>query len=140
MWVHFLDLMGNPRLMVIPICGAQKHSKEIRMSTLSATPMEAGKPSRRWGRSIGALVAGFLAVLIFSLGTDRAACAQDFSALGHAMAGGFVGLVLGIVGAAAWKRTELGPHWYPLALVVTALPCAWVVGKSGSGKFFAKEV
>lgn len=65
------------------------------MSTLSATPMEAGKPSRRWGRSIGALVAGFLAVLIFSLGTDRAACAQDFSALGHAMAGGFVGAGVG---------------------------------------------
>jgi hypothetical protein len=50
--------------------------------------------------------------------------------MGHAMAGGFVGLVLSIAGAAVtWKRTELGPHWYPLALVVTALPSAWVGGK-----------
>ncbi len=47
----------------------------------------------------------------------------------HAMAGGLVGLVLSIVGAVVtWNRTELGPHWYPLALVVTALPCAWLGG------------
>lgn len=137
------------------------------MSTHSATSMEAGKPSRRWGRSIGALAAGFVTVVILSLGTDiglhalkifpplgqtmsgqlfllatiyrvgygivgsyiTARLAPD-RPMGHAMAGGFVGLVLSIVGAAVtWKRTELGPHWYPLALVVTALPCAWVGGR-----------
>jgi hypothetical protein len=49
----------------------------------------------------------------------------------HALAGGVVGLVLSIVGAVmAWNKVAtLGPHWYPLALVVTALPCAWVGGK-----------
>jgi hypothetical protein len=50
--------------------------------------------------------------------------------MGHAMVGGMIGLALSIVGAAVtWKHTEMGPHWYPLALVVTALPCAWVGGK-----------
>jgi hypothetical protein len=49
----------------------------------------------------------------------------------HALAGGIVGLVLSIVGAVvAWNKVAtLGPHWYPLALVATAMPCAWVGGK-----------
>jgi hypothetical protein len=48
----------------------------------------------------------------------------------HALAGGVVGLVLSIAGAVAtWNREpSLGPHWYPLALIATALPCAWAGG------------
>ena len=40
-------------------------------------------------------------------------------------------LALSIIGAAAtWNRgPAFGPHWYALALVVTALPTAWVGGK-----------
>ena len=50
--------------------------------------------------------------------------------MAHALIGGIIGLILGSVGAAVtWNRTELGPHWYPLALVATALPCAWIGGK-----------
>ena len=34
--------------------------------------------------------------------------------------------------AATWnKGPEFGPHWYPLALVATALPCAWLGGRLG---------
>jgi hypothetical protein len=49
----------------------------------------------------------------------------------HALLGGVVGLVLSTVGAVAtWSRgSEFGPHWYPLALVVLALPTAWMGGK-----------
>jgi hypothetical protein len=49
----------------------------------------------------------------------------------HALAGGAVGLALSMVGAGVtWNRgPDFGPHWYPLALVATALPCAWVGGK-----------
>jgi hypothetical protein len=49
----------------------------------------------------------------------------------HALAGGVVGIVLCLVGAiATWNREpSLGPHWYPLALIATALPCAWLGGK-----------
>jgi peptidoglycan/LPS O-acetylase OafA/YrhL len=124
--------------------------------------------SRRIFRSAGALLAGFLVVVILSVGTDVALHAFGvFPPLGqplagrlfvlatvyrtiyavfgsyvtarlapnrpmqHALAGGGVGLLLSIVGAAVtWNRgPEFGPHWYPLALVVTALPCAWAGGK-----------
>ncbi len=122
---------------------------------------------RRTGRSVWALVAGLLVVIVLSLGSDALlhalgvypALGQRMSdrlfllatiyrtlyavlgsyitarlapdrPMGHALIGGALGLVLGTVGAAAtWKHTELGPHWYPVALVITALPCAWVGGK-----------
>ena len=124
--------------------------------------------SRRILRSAGALLAGFLVVVILSVGADFLMRAFGvFPPLGqpmasrlfrvatvyrtinavfgsyitarlapnrpmqHALAGGGVGLLLSIVGAAVtWNRgPEFGPHWYPLALVVTALPCAWAGGK-----------
>jgi hypothetical protein len=124
--------------------------------------------SRRILRSAGALFAGFLAVVILSIGTDAVMHISGvFPPLGqpmaarlfvlatvyrtiyavvgsyitarlapnrpmqHALAGGGVGLLLSIVGAAAtWnKGPALGPHWYPLALVATALPCAWAGGR-----------
>ena len=48
----------------------------------------------------------------------------------HALVLGVVGAVLSLVATVAtWNRgSEFGPHWYPLALVVTALPCAWAGG------------
>ena len=49
----------------------------------------------------------------------------------HAMIGGFLGLAACIAGAVGtWnKGPAFGPHWYPLALVVLALPSAWAGGK-----------
>jgi hypothetical protein len=49
----------------------------------------------------------------------------------HALIGGVIGLIVSIVGAAVtWNGgPAFGPHWYPLALIVTALPCAWAGGK-----------
>lgn len=49
----------------------------------------------------------------------------------HALIGGIIGLILSTIGAAAtWNHVpSLGPHWYPIALIVTALPCAWLGGK-----------
>jgi len=49
----------------------------------------------------------------------------------HALVGGFLGLIASFIGAVTtWNHTDVfGPHWYPIALVVTALPCAWVGGK-----------
>jgi hypothetical protein len=50
--------------------------------------------------------------------------------MGHALVGGLIGLLASAAGAAAtWnKGPAFGPHWYPLALVVLALPTAWVGG------------
>lgn len=137
---------------------------------LSAQPIHStgtGALPRRFGRSVLALVAGFVVVVILSIGTDMllhalkifpplgesmsdelfllatiyrtvygvvgsyitARVAPD-RPMGHALAGGVVGLILATVGAAVtWRKTGLGPHWYPLALVVTALPSAWIGGK-----------
>jgi len=49
----------------------------------------------------------------------------------HALLGGLIALALSIVGAAVtWNGgPAFGPHWYPLALVVTVLPTAWAGGK-----------
>jgi hypothetical protein len=51
--------------------------------------------------------------------------------MGHALVLGAIGLAVSIVGAVAtWnKLPSLGPHWYPLALLVLAMPPAWVGGK-----------
>lgn len=50
--------------------------------------------------------------------------------LAHALALGALGVVLSSAGAAAtWsKGPEFGPHWYTLALIASALPCAWAGG------------
>ena len=121
-------------------------------------------------KSIAALLAGFVVVVVLSLGTDvvlhalqvyppwgasmvgfegtlllaaiyrtifgvigsyiTARLAPD-RPMGHALVGGIIGLVLSIAGAAVtWnKGPAFGPHWYPLALIVLALPQAWLGGK-----------
>ncbi len=125
-------------------------------------------PPRRMGRSVGALFAGFVVVVVLSIGTDLV-----FHALGvfppigqvmsdalfllatvyrtvygvagsyitarlaphrpmlHALVGGAVGLAIAITGTVVtWNReSEFGPHWYPLALIVLAMPCAWAGGR-----------
>ena len=48
----------------------------------------------------------------------------------HAMVGGVAGFVVSIAGAiATWNGgPAFEPHWYPIALIVLALPCAWLGG------------
>ena len=123
---------------------------------------------RNLPRSIGALLAGVLAGVFLSLGTDllmKAAgvlpplgqtagdnplllatvyrslygIASSYIAarlapnrpMGHALALGAFGFVVSIVGAAVtWNhQPSLGPHWYPIALIVLAIPTAWAGGK-----------
>ena len=44
-----------------------------------------------------------------------------------AMIGGGIGFVLSIVGAVVmWDQP---PHWYPISLIITALPSAWIGAK-----------
>lgn len=49
--------------------------------------------------------------------------------LQHAVIGGAIGLALSIAGAAATWNRELGPRWYSVALILFALPSAWVGGR-----------
>ena len=49
----------------------------------------------------------------------------------HALVLGMLGFVVSIVGAGVtWnKGPAFGPHWYPVALVLLAIPTAWLGGK-----------
>lgn len=47
----------------------------------------------------------------------------------HAMILGCVGVVLGLVGVVATWNLGLGPRWYPIALVLLAIPQCWAGAK-----------
>src|SRR5712671_4984981 len=47
----------------------------------------------------------------------------------HALILGVVGVVLGLVGVVATWDQGMGPRWYPIALVVLAIPQCWAGGK-----------
>lgn len=119
-------------------------------------------------KSVIAVVAGFLAIVFLSIGTDLimheagifprigqtmsdrlfllafgyrvlisifgcylAARLAPGNPMKHALWLGVIGIVVSALGAVAtWNRgPEFGPHWYPIALVVVSIPCAWIGGK-----------
>lgn len=51
--------------------------------------------------------------------------------MGHALVGGAIGFVICTLGAVVtWnKGPAFGPHWYPVALIVLAIPTAWLGGR-----------
>jgi hypothetical protein len=122
-------------------------------------------------RNAGAVLAGLVAVVALSTGTDAGLRAAGIFpvegtpmsdrlfglALGYRMAFGVLGsyitarlaaggkfrmgMLLGAIGfllsvaglVATWKAgPEFGPRWYPVAIAVTALPCAWAGSRLGS--------
>lgn len=48
--------------------------------------------------------------------------------LRHAFILGLVGLPFGIAGVVVGISRDLGPAWYPIALVISGLPAAWFGG------------
>ena len=136
------------------------------MSTPEMPIAEVAAPGRRTGRSIWAIVAGFLAVVILSIATDIVLHALGiFPPLGqrmadrlfvwatiyrtiygvfgsyltarlapnrpmwHAMVGAGIGMGIGTAGAILTWNKDLGPHWYPVVLVLEGIPCAWIGAK-----------
>lgn len=126
-----------------------------------------GTQPRSFWRSTAAVILGFVAVVVLSLGTDEALHLLKvyppwgrpmfepglnllalsyriiYSVMGsyiaarfaprnpmrHAMILGIIGLAFSAAGAiVAITHPNLGPAWYPIALVVTALPSAWLGG------------
>ncbi len=85
-----------------------------------------------WGRPMHDPALNFLAlsyrIPIGILGSYIAARLAPHNPMGHALALGVIGLVLSTMGAVAAIPLELGPAWYPISLILTALPCAWVGG------------
>ena len=134
---------------------------------MQATATKMGTQPRNLLRSTGALLAGFFAVVVLSLGTDQvlhvlnvyppwgqpmheprlnllalsyrivytvlgsyiAARLAPRNPMRHALILGVIGFVVGSAGAFATIPMNLGPAWYPIAIAVTAIPCAWVGGK-----------
>ncbi len=49
----------------------------------------------------------------------------------HALVGAYIGIVVATVGAVVtWNAgPQYGPHWYPIALIVLAIPTAWAGGR-----------
>jgi hypothetical protein len=60
------------------------------------------------------------------LGMYLTARLAPHSPTGHALLAGGIGTVIGTAGAIATIPLDLGPAWYPIAVAVTALPCAWL--------------
>ena len=71
------------------------------------------------------------------VGSYVAATLAPHAPMRHAVTLGVVGLLLSVAGAIATIPMDLGPAWYPIALALTALPCAWLGGvlhhRSGRG-------
>lgn len=44
----------------------------------------------------------------------------------HAMIGGAIGALVALIGAVVTWNSNLGPHWYAIALAVLALPQSWL--------------
>jgi hypothetical protein len=61
------------------------------------------------------------------LGSYITAGLAPFRPMAHAMVLGLMGLVANILGTVTtWnKGPAFGPHWYPITLIVLALPTAW---------------
>lgn len=49
--------------------------------------------------------------------------------MGHALTGAAIGMALATIGVIVTWNQNLGPHWYPIALAVLALPSGWAGGK-----------
>lgn len=47
----------------------------------------------------------------------------------HVTVLGIIGIAASTIGAIVTKPMGLSPAWYPLALIVLALPCTWLGGK-----------
>ena len=118
------------------------------------------------GRSVLAVLAGFVVTAVLSLGTDVVMHAAGifpewgqpmsdalfvwattyrvaFTILGgyvtarlasrqpmrHVLALGLIGSLMATIGLVATWNAELGPRWYPILLLVTAMPCVWAGGR-----------
>ena len=86
-------------------------------------------PSGQWTPSGPLAVATAYRIVFGILGSYVVALLAPNRPMGHAMISGAIGVVVSAAGAVATWNSNLGPHWYAIALVVTALPCAWLGGK-----------
>lgn len=75
-----------------------------------------------------ALLATAYRIVISVAGAWLTAWLAPNAPMRHAMALGYVGVLLGLVGLAATWDKGLAPLWYPVALVLLAVPQCWLGG------------
>ena len=46
----------------------------------------------------------------------------------HVLAGGLIGILLGVAGVLGAMKIPVGPIWYPIAIAVTGFPSVWLGG------------
>ena len=81
-----------------------------------------------------ALLATSYRIVISVVGAWITARLAPANPMKHAIILGCVGTVLGLIGVVVTWNLGMGPHWYPVALAVLAIPQCWV-----GGKIFAME-
>ncbi|MDD1622055.1 MAG: hypothetical protein LUQ11_11295 [Methylococcaceae bacterium] len=59
-------------------------------------------------------------------GSYLVARVAPYAPMQHALVSGLIGLILSTAGAIT--QWHLGSHWYPIAIMLTALPYAWLGG------------
>jgi len=79
------------------------------------------------------LIAISYRIVFTVLGGYIAARLAPSSPMGHALALGVIGTILGALGAIGAWEMEMSPPWFLIAIVVTALPCAWLGAKLHGG-------
>src|SRR5262245_3284836 len=104
----------------------------IIVSTLVDVVLHAVHVYPGWDQPIddrlAALATGYRIVISIAGAWLTARLAPD-KPMKHAIILGLVGIVLGVLGLLATWNKGLGPHWYPVALVVLAVPQCWLGGK-----------
>lgn len=81
-----------------------------------------------WPAWQNALALGYRSVIAV-LGGWLAARLAPRAGEWHATILGLIGTALGTLGVVATWNLNYGPHWYPIALAATALPCCWLGGR-----------
>ncbi len=75
-----------------------------------------------------ALAAGYRTIYSV-IGSYVVARLAPYRPMQHALFGAAMGVVIAAAGAAATWNKNLGPHWYPVVLILTALPTGWAGAK-----------
>ena len=104
----------------------------IVVTTLVDIALHAAGVYPPWDQPIDdglALLATSYRIVIGVFGAWLTARLAPGKPMKHAMILGYVGVVLGLIGLAATWNAGLGPRWYPIALVVLAIPQCWAGGK-----------
>lgn len=97
---------------------------DIPLHILGVYPPE-GEPMFEPGLNVLALSYRILFTILGGYVTARLAPSNPMT---HVLVLGGIGLVMGSLGAMVSMNANLGPDWYPIALVVTAVPSVWLGG------------